>query len=107
VVNGIEGFAESPISVVEVEKWFDQKRLDRKYGLLKRSEGGDPIDWWKKDLHGAKLLADLFTDLSECRVGHVKVVHSVKLTEWLIANAPNDFDGLVKLLDEKLGRPLG
>ena len=53
---------------------------------------------WIEAVHGAKLMKDLFTSLSDTRVEYDKVKHGTKLTDWIIQNAPSDFDELAAYL---------
>jgi hypothetical protein len=48
------------------------------------------------------MLSDLFSELSEARVNFVKTEHSVRITEWIIANAPEELEEIVTLLRSKL-----
>lgn len=63
---------------------------------------GNPC--WLADVDAAKLLKDLFEDLSESRVVYDKVVHGVALTRWLCENAPEDLREIADLIEERLDR---
>ncbi|AEE49833.1 ATP-dependent nuclease [Haliscomenobacter hydrossis] len=90
----------------EISDWFEAKKVDPKYW------DNDPKYWdknkkeleekWKDKIHAAKLLEDLFTELSETRVSYQKTIDSVELTEYLLENKPEAFDSLKQLLDKFL-----
>ena len=54
-------------------------------------------DWFCK-VDGAKLLKELFAHFCETRLPFSKTTHSVKLTEWLIDNQPEQLLGIAGLL---------
>lgn len=69
------------------------------------AENGQKTDYynpkqgdWIKAVHGAKILGDLFSSLSETRVVYDKVKHGTKLTDWIIQNSPTDFQELADYL---------
>ena len=106
VANSIEGFRGTPVTAEEIRKWFDTEGKNTKYGRSTETvEGGTPEPWIIY-VHGAKLLNDLFSTLSEARVTYVKTEHSVKITEWLIENAPEELTEISELISDKLHNPL-
>jgi hypothetical protein len=106
VANSIEGFRGTPVTAEEIRKWFDTEGKNTKYGRSTETvEGGTPEPWIIY-VHGAKLLNDLFSTLSEARVTYVKTEHSVKITEWLIENAPEELTEVSELISDKLHSPL-
>jgi predicted ATPase len=46
---------------------------------------------WQASVHGAKLLNDLFSELSEQKVAFDKIQHSVALADWLLEHEPDAF----------------
>ncbi len=90
VVSYIENFREIPVTPEEVEQWLECNRSDEKYYGRNSSESERTGDGWVQNVHGAKILADIFKDLSECRVEYDKVTYGVALTEWIVENAPDD-----------------
>lgn len=97
VANSCEGFRTNPLTAAEVEQWIEQHRKVKKYGAHDASD-----DSWVTTIHGAKVLADLFNELSETRVAYDKVVHSVALTKWIIEHNPEHLTELSQLLSEIL-----
>ena len=83
------------VTFKQVTKWIEDNRKDSKYSskLVKNKE-----DDWQKDIDGAKLLYDLFTQLSETTNPFYKTTHSVMLTEWLLENKPEILDELKNFL---------
>ncbi len=105
VVNGIEGFRETPVTAEEIREWFDTEGQNTKYGRPTETVQGGPPETWIIYVHGAKLLNDLFSALSEARVTYFKTEHSVKITEWLIENAPEELKEIAELISGKLHNP--
>lgn len=101
IVNGIEGFREKPVTEEEVAKWFQNKENESEYNRPKIDTVGKK---WEEYVHGAKILEDLFSDLSETRVQYEKTKHSVAITEWLIDNAPEQLEELAELISSIVKR---
>ncbi len=106
IASSIEGFRHSAdITPNEVEEWLERNRWNSKYfGRRQVTEASRNEDTWLRAVHGAKLLQDMFNELSETRVAYDKVEHGYALTEWLVDNAPSDLDEIAGLLKEKLAR---
>ncbi len=105
VVNGIEGFRDTPVSVEEINKWIEDNKCNAKYTSAQESHEGDNYSSWLITVDGALLLYDLFSHLFGATEPYVKVNHSVALTEWLIENDPDSLGELVDLLAKVLGTP--
>lgn len=58
------------------------------------SPSGDTFERWLSDCDAAKLLKDLFTELSGKTVEYGKTKHSVEITEWLLVNDPDYLEEL-------------
>jgi hypothetical protein len=65
---------------------LEEKLKDGKYfkGVGAKRPLADPLAL----VNGAKVLADLFSELSEARVSFHKTKHCVRITDWLIENDP-------------------
>ena len=100
VMNEISGFRETPIRVEEIHAWFDGEGKSENY--IKPYNEATSKESWLIQVHGANLLSDLFSSLSEARVSYVKTEHSVKLTEWLIENAPEELEQIAEIIGNKL-----
>lgn len=96
VLNELEANRAEPVTEEKVDKWIKDK--GRKFGY---AAGAD--DWMKK-ADAAKLLNELFNDLTATRVRYDKVKHGVKLTEWIAQNSPSDFTELAAFLRPILDR---
>ncbi len=82
------------IEAASVENWLS---LNGGKYVKKLSWAGDFTDVeWLKKVHAPSLLGDLFNELSEAKLPYQKTVHSVRLTEWLLAHRP---DALSELAD--------
>ncbi len=107
VASEIEGFREGcDMEPKEIEGWLEDHRWKDKYFEKKVEEDSRTGRIWLSDVHGAKLLKDLFQDLSETRVSYDKVVHGSALTRWLCDEAPEDLQELARLIKERLDSPV-
>jgi predicted ATPase len=77
------------LSPVNIADWIAQN--GQKYGEIRK--GDEEEQKWLAEVRAPDLLSDLFEDLENVRFQ--KMVHSVSLTEWLIANKP---EGLAELV---------
>ena len=105
VASEIEGFSEGgDVEPEDINRWLDQHRWDRRYFDEKVEENSQTEETWLSDVHGAKVLDDMFQELSEARVLYDKVVHGTALTRWLCDNAPDDLRELASLIEDRLER---
>lgn len=100
VANSIEGFRANAVTPEEVRAVIDAKLGNAAYFCAadKMKTPANRIRY----VDAAKVLEELFSDLSQTRVTYQKVPHGVALTEWLIRNAPRDLDEIVALLSRVL-----
>jgi hypothetical protein len=84
MANEIEGFRPGhPLSEAEVEGMIQIKR--QRLDFYCRGTARVPADWMQ-GIDGARVLSEIFAELSESRVSFEKTKHSVSLTKWLIRN---------------------
>jgi hypothetical protein len=95
VANSIDGFRETPVTEEEVDRSLAAKRQDLSYFC--RGTRQAPADW-AIVIDGAKVLGDIFKEMSENRVVYEKTTHSVALTDWLIQNNPEALREVAELL---------
>jgi predicted ATPase len=101
-VNRIDNFRSTPVSAEEIDHLIRDKRANpRCYCPANTNPNADR---WMYDIDAAKVLREIFSELSETRVAFDKLRHSVALAEWLIDNAPGDLAEIKELLLEILGR---
>jgi hypothetical protein len=62
------------------------------------------IDAKKTVNHAAKVLKEVFYELSENKVSYDKVRHGLRLTEWILKNEPKDFEDLLTFLKKLLSK---
>ncbi len=101
VANSIEGFVEdnSPaVTVKQVKDWLDRNSWRSPYFDPAASEERRTQEVWQEEVHGAKVLTDLFNELSGARVRYEKVIYGVALTQWLLENSPPDLEDLGNFL---------
>jgi len=95
IANGIEGFRTPAISPAEVAERIERKKDDLHYYCAgSRAIPANP----NTHVDGARILKEIFSELSENRVTYDKVRHSVALTNWLIENQPNELDEVADFL---------
>ena len=75
-------------------------RSTRKFCIV-RIERYTPIG--RRGIHGAEFLRDLFSDVTESKLSYDKVIHSVKLTEWLLRHNLDHLKGLVEYVSGLVG----
>jgi predicted ATPase len=90
------------VSPEKVEEWLEEHRWDAEYFGGPAEEPNRHHDSWLTEVHGARVLEDIFTTLSEARVTYDKVADGAKLTRWLCANAPEDLADLARLIEDRL-----
>jgi energy-coupling factor transporter ATP-binding protein EcfA2 len=95
VANAIEGFAQVEITPEEVTRLIDVKRQELQYFCQGTNE--IPVAWVDA-IDGARVLSELFDDLSESRVTYDKVKHSPAITDWLIQNDPDQLREVAEML---------
>jgi len=96
VASQIEGFRDPPVTPEEVRHWLQSNHS------LHISEAERTANEWVRNVHGAKLLADIFKDFSEGRVEYDKVRYGVALTEWILEHAPADLAEVANMIDSRL-----
>jgi predicted ATPase len=106
VMNGIDGFRQTPVTEDEVRQFFNTKRDERDQGAQQlcyfcRGAVHVPADWECR-IDAAGLLTDAFQQLSETRVSYEKTTHSVAITEWLIENQPAELQEITAFVAQLL-----
>ena len=100
ITSDIVDFRTPPLTEGAVLEWLDQNRWNTRYFEALPLER--TFDAWLRQVHGAKLLADLFSQLSEHRVNYDKVQHGVALTDWILEHAPDDLREVGDLAERAL-----
>lgn len=98
LMNSLPQFRDQPIHVEEVQNWLVNnggagKYLDPPLETIDISEAA-----WLKSVDGAKLLHDLFQDLSNSRYSYEKVTHGGQLIGWMLKNNPEALSELKAFL---------
>jgi energy-coupling factor transporter ATP-binding protein EcfA2 len=96
VINSGDPAAE--ITEEIVSSWLATHARKKKFWKLPGLVPPYPSDEWVKGIHGAELLSDLFSTLTETRLSYDKVKHGVKLTEPLAARNTPDIQELATFL---------
>ena len=86
------------ISLEQIEKWIEEKRENKFLSKNETSEEVLEINDWLENVHAANLLYNLFAELSNKTVEYRKTTHSVKLTQWLLENKPEQLSELKDFL---------
>lgn len=100
ITSSIAGFRNPPVTEGEVREWLDRNRWNVRY--FETSPTERTPDVWVREVHGAKLLADLFSQLSDHRVTYDKVQHGIALTDWILEQMPEDLREMGDLVERAL-----
>ncbi|MGF6726719.1 hypothetical protein P3T43_006109 [Paraburkholderia sp. GAS41] len=99
VINQEDPTRAAPLSGEAVVAWLQRHAADKRY-----FSPSDPVpypgDDWLKLVHGAQVLHDLFSDITEARVEYDKVKHGVMLTQLLAGSPTQPIRGLSTMLGE-------
>jgi predicted ATPase len=98
----LNAYSESSIAESQVTEWIDKNRWDSQYFTRHAATGRTDDGSWAVKLDGARLLKNLFGDLTGESVAFNKVSHSTELTEWIIEHSPADLAEVSELLAEVL-----
>jgi energy-coupling factor transporter ATP-binding protein EcfA2 len=94
----LPSFQNTALTAEEIQEWLERKGGTQAY-LDKPIDRIDVTSKsWLENVHGAKILQDLFAEFSQNREEYRKTLHSVQLTEWLIQHNPSSLDELKTLL---------
>lgn len=104
VANSTEGFRTADLTMDEVRSAIESKLNDPDYYCAHAlpQDSADRI----KHVDAARILEELFTELSESRVTYQKIKHGVALTESLLRDAPQELEEIGELLAHTLDRGL-
>jgi hypothetical protein len=103
VLNKLPTFRETIVEITTVHKWLADHAEESRY--FSPYYNPVPMDDpnWAANINAPKLLADLFSDLSETKEEYRKMEHSIGVTEWLLENRRKNFDELTAFLSTVLG----
>lgn len=96
VIKELDNFCEIEISEKDIQLWIEQNGADKSY-FEKGSERPFTANWFAL-VHAAKLLDKMFTQLSKGTYKYDKRVHGLMLTNIILAIAPQELDGVYKLI---------
>ena len=91
VLNSLSTFASQPIDPEVVRQWIETKRGP-----------GPEADLWLVEGDGAKLLSELFSELSQQEQEYNKIAHGQQLTAWILQNRRHLLDDLSALIGKIL-----
>jgi len=100
VASGIPDFRTEPLNDREVREWLERNGWNSLYFDRIPADRSQIV--WLREVNGAKLLSDLFTQLSDTRVRYDKVRDGMALTEWLLTNSPDDLQEVAQLIERAL-----
>lgn len=102
VLSALPSFQGAPLTAERVKEWLETNGGKRTYLDEPSERVNITSKTWLEKVNGAKLLHDLFAQLSENREEYRKTVHSVQLTEWLVANNPGSLAEMKEFLESIL-----
>jgi ABC-type cobalamin/Fe3+-siderophores transport system ATPase subunit len=94
-----DGFRQDAVTEEEISAWISAHKDEEKY-----YPSGHPSGDWLVDIHGARLLQDLFLDLFDGRCPYEKTKHSEDITRVILQQSPAEFRDVVDLLTNILKR---
>ena len=104
IANGITGFRDTAVTEDEVTILLKEMEHNSIAVCPSTAEiAGYP---WIVSTDASKVLDQIFNRLSETRVSFDKTLHAVRLTEWLIENAPEDLREVSDLILSCLPTPV-
>jgi AAA15 family ATPase/GTPase len=93
------------VDAARVEKTLEEKKQNKRYFPKNfQPDNLSNSEWVNENIDGAKLLYDLFSELSEARIEFRKTKHSFELTEWLVEKEPDRLSELAEFLQNVLDR---
>ena len=98
----METFQKKPLSPIQVQGWIDTNGEQPKYFKSGTPEKANS-DLWKQRINTPKFLIDLVAALSETQENFDKLRDSIALTEWILANDPQELEELSEYLKTLTG----
>ena len=98
LINSADTSRSVPVRTEDVSAWLEQHGIERKYFATAVGIPDYGSDGWKALVHGAKVLHDLFSELTEQRIAYDKVKHGLALTRLLIQQPTEALRELARML---------
>jgi len=101
IMSNTEGFVVNEDTVERIKAWLDGDRWnDKRYFEQPVAREHRTPEGWLRFVHGAHILADIFTEFSEARVNYEndKAKYGEMLTEWVLKNSPNELAEILELI---------
>lgn len=102
ILNSEEHPRELEAVTSEINEWFAGNGWNQKYFGKVVEESTRTREIWVEKVHGAKLLKDLFEEVTEARVTYDKLIHGKALTQWLLNNKPEELKELAYLIKNQI-----
>jgi hypothetical protein len=90
------------IPVARVRACFKKYRNEGRHMGKDRRDQGRSLHDWHQNVHGARVLEDVFAELSDQTVTFRKPLHPLELTKWIASHAPNDLAEIAGMLERLL-----
>ncbi len=101
VISTLEDFRENPVTPEEIEQLIYKNRCNKKYSDITGTGGLNENDW-VSSIHGAKLLDDIFKQLSNSRHNYEKIEHGIALTTWILENEHEELEEVANLISQQI-----
>lgn len=88
---------EGIVTEEKINEWLSENGGDAKYYSYEWDKNITD-DRWLRSVDAAKLLHDMFNELTDARFIYRKTAHSVALTEWLVEHKPEQLAGLMEFV---------
>lgn len=93
VMNTLPTFTKNKLTTENIDKWINEHA-----GEYVESTCTLRSPEWLNNVDAARLLIDLFSDISSSKESYDKMQHSIAITEWLISNRKEELKELLGFL---------
>ncbi len=100
VISQLKDFSDAALKSSDLSRWIQDNGWRVEYFEKDNVPPPNDIDNWRKNVHGKRLLNDLFKDLSKNRYTYDQVRYGADITAWLVQNAPEDLKEVAEILFE-------
>lgn len=100
LVNSEDGTRPELLTAAEVSAWLSEHASAKKYFLKHEKASHYGSETWLSNVHGGRVLHDLFEELSNLRIRYDKVKHGEALTKSLSISPSESFIELATFISE-------
>jgi hypothetical protein len=98
LMNSLESFSDYPIAEEVITTWLLSEGAERPYYIGEGTPSDITDPEWRQRVDAARLLEAMFQHLSAAKYQYQKTIHSVALTNWILANDIDHFSELFQYI---------